>query len=220
MPLLVGTIVITLLMIFGVTLMFSGDQNATAGSDTVLEESVLVNGSENVKGATESAQVTVVEFSDFQCPACKSAQPLVTQLMAEYGENVRFIYRHYPLVSIHPNAQAAAVFAEAAADQGKFWEVHDLLFEKQSEWSGSTNGAELLQTFLSYAQALELDTAKLEERMNEPSILEVIQRDVSDGNTAGISGTPTFYVNGVQTSAPQLLSAVETIVTGSSESTE
>lgn len=217
MPLLLGTIVITLLMIVGIAFMFSGGAATSVNDVAPVAEAVLVPDNPNEKGATESAQVTVVEFSDFQCPACRATAPLVSQLVATYGDTVRFIYRHYPLVSIHRNAQAAAVFAQAAAQQGKFWEIHDILFEKQSEWSDITNSDQLQEKFLSYAQSLELDIPMLIESMNDSSVLEAVQRDVADGNTANLTGTPTFFVNGIQTPAPQLLSAVELLVVNTPE---
>lgn len=216
MPLLLGTIVVTLVMIVGVAFMFSGDSTPTTSDATPVADSVLIPENPHVKGATESAQVTVVEFSDFQCPACRATTPLVQQLLATYGDSVRFIYRNYPLVSIHKNAQAAAIFAEAAAEQGKFWEVHDLLFATQLEWS-DTKADELQAQFMTYAETLEMDLPRLEEKMNDSTVLEAIQRDVADGNTANVAGTPTFFVNGVQTPAPQLLSAVELLVVNSPE---
>lgn len=220
LPLLLGTIGITLLMIIGVAFMFSGDGTTSPDQAVPVAEDVLLPEGAHTKGATESAQVTVVEFSDFECPACKAAQPLVERLMSTYGESVQFVYRHYPLVSIHPNAQPAAIFAEAAADQGKFWEVHDLLFETQSEWSDISDRTELQETFMRYAESLDMDVERLQEKMNDEAVLAVVQRDVSDGNTANISGTPTFYVNGVQTPAPQLLSTVESLVVNIPESGE
>lgn len=217
MPLLLGTIVVTLVMIVGVAFMFSGDSTPNVADATPVADTVLLPENPHEKGATESAQVTVVEFSDLQCPACRSVQPLVNQLMATYGDSVRFVYRHYPLISIHKNAQAAAIFAEAAAEQGKFWEVHDMLFDTQAEWSNISKADELQATFMKYAETLEMDIPRLEEKMNDTAVLEAIQRDVADGNAANITGTPTFFVNGVQTPAPQLLSAVESLVVNTPE---
>ncbi|MCA9369066.1 thioredoxin domain-containing protein [Candidatus Woesebacteria bacterium] len=211
-PLLIGTLVVTLMMIIGVAVIFSNPSDSQTAQDVVpVAEGTLVPEGANVKGATESA-VTIVEFSDFQCPACKATQPLVDGVMAQYGEDVTLVFRNYPLISIHRNAQAAAVFAEAAAEQDAFWEVHDKLFEMQSEWEGITSADELRATFVRYAQELGLDTAKLEEDMENSAVVARVQRDISDGNAANINATPTFYVNGVRTPAPQLLSAVEELV--------
>lgn len=211
-PLLIGTLVVTLMMIIGVAVIFSNPSDSQTAQDVVpVAEGTLVPEGANVKGATESA-VTIVEFSDFQCPACKATQPLVDGVMAQYGEDVTLVFRNYPLISIHRNAQAAAVFAEAAAEQDAFWEVHDKLFEMQSEWEGITSADELRATFVGYAKDLGLDTAKLEEDIDNPVVAARVQRDISDGNAANINATPTFYVNGVRTPAPQLLSAVEELV--------
>ena len=91
-------------------------------------------GDANVKGKAGS-KVTIVEFSDFQCPYCSRAYPVVNQVMKEYGDKVQLVFKQFPLVSIHPHAQKAAEAAACAADQGKFWEMHNALFEHQSEWS-------------------------------------------------------------------------------------
>lgn len=211
LPLLIGTIAVTLIMVLGIAFMFSGSTTPTGDTNPVAE-SVLVPENAITKGATESAQVTVVEFSDFQCPACRAAQPLVEQLVAEYGDSVKVVFRHYPLYSIHPNAEAAAVFAQAAHEQDAFWKVHDVLFQTQSEWSDISDSDALRTTFLSYAEDLELDIVRLEEKMSDQAVLDAVRRDVSDGNTANVAGTPSFYVNGVLTPAPQLLSTVESLV--------
>ena len=212
LPLLLGTIGFTLLMIVGIAFFFSGDPTSPEEQLTPVAAEVLVGDAVNVRGATESATVTVVEFSDLECPACRAAQPLVTQLLAEYGDQVQFVFRHYPLVSIHPNAQPAAVFAQAAADQGKFWEVKELLFASQPEWSAIRDSEELTTTFLGYAESLGLSTSELETTMKDARVLDIVRKDMSDGNTAGITGTPTFFVNGVRTPAPQLLSTVASLL--------
>lgn len=103
------------------------EQNENAEPIALLE-------TDQVKGK-ENASVTLIEYADFQCPACASYAPVVEQLEENYGDRVRFVFRHFPLISIHKNAYAASVATEAAGAQGKFWEMHDLLFERQSEWS-------------------------------------------------------------------------------------
>ena len=119
----------------------TGSEKATDYSKTLQDSGAfdpknvaLTIGTSSVKGP-ENAKITVVEFSDFQCPFCSRALPTVKQVMSEYKDNVRLVYKHLPLVSLHPRAHITAQAAECAKDQGKFWEFHDQLFEKQAEWS-------------------------------------------------------------------------------------
>lgn len=114
-------------------------QDAAAGGAFNPVKKDVQTGSASVRG-NQSAAVTIVEYSDFQCPYCSRALPTVNQLLTEYGDKVKLVYKHFPLEQIHPNARLAAVAAECAKDQGKFWEMHDKLFEKQTEWSSLSQG--------------------------------------------------------------------------------
>lgn len=220
LPLLIGTMVVTLLLVVGIAFFFSGDGTQTSGVSPVTDTALLVSDTQNVKGATESAQVTVVEFSDLQCPACKAAHPLISQLTQKYGDKVKIVYRHFPLESIHKNAKYAAQFAQAAALQGKFWEVVDVLFARQQEWSDLGSKEELNTAFLSYLDGLEIDKTALLAKIEDTSVVQRVEQDTVDGNKIGINSTPTFFVNGVPTSAPQLVTAVESIVATAPEKTE
>ncbi len=220
LPLLIGTMVVTLLLVVGIAFFFSGDGTQTSGVSPVTDTALLVSDTQNVKGATESAQVTVVEFSDLQCPACKAAHPLTSQLTQKYGDKVKIVYRHFPLESIHKNAKYAAQFAQAAALQGKFWEVVDVLFARQQEWSDLGSKEELNTAFLSYLDGLEIDKTALLAKIEDTSVVQRVEQDTVDGNKIGINSTPTFFVNGVPTSAPQLVTAVESIVATAPEKTE
>jgi protein-disulfide isomerase len=151
--------------------------------------------------AMGTGEVTVVEFSDFQCPACQSVEAPLKQILAKYPDKVVLVYRHFPLTSIHPNAQIAAQAAEAADNQGKFWEMHDLLFAKQAEWSGQENPREALAA---YATLLGMDTAKFIAELESQAGKDVIAADVVAATKYRISGTPTFYVNGIKTEFGQL----------------
>lgn len=113
--------------------------------------------------------------------------------MKDYDGKVTFVFRNYPLESIHKNALAAAKYAEASAKQGKFWQMHDKLYETQKEWSELGDPT---TKFAEYATALGMDPAKLKSDANEASIAALIKRDQADGDTAGVTGTPTFFVNG------------------------
>lgn len=206
-PLLLGTIVGTLLLIVAVAFFFSQD-NAEQIS---LEPNLVSEGGRHTFGP-DDALVTVVEFSDFQCPACRAAAPQVDALKAQYPEQVQIIYRHFPLDQIHPNARLAAVASEVAAESELFWEYHDLLFENQPTWSAITERTDLVEAFASYAEELEIDKAAFLERIEASELAQHVETDRQLGNSVGVDGTPTFFVNGVRTTAPQLLPTVESIL--------
>jgi protein-disulfide isomerase len=154
------------------------------------------------KGA-QTAPVTVVEFTDFQCPSCAAAHPVLDRLVAESGGRVRLVVRDFPLAQ-HENAFKAAEAAEAAREQGKYWEYVDVLFRNQSAL-----GAEQLKQ---YASALGLDRAKFDAALDSGKFAEQVRRDVLDGQKLGISGTPTIFVNGRrqrETSYESLKAAVD-----------
>ncbi len=130
----------------------------------------------------------VEEFSDFQCPACKSAVPIVERLLSQYGDRVQVQYRHFPLDQIHKRAFAAARSSECANDQGKFWEMHDALFANQPDFSKD----ELIQ----YARDIELDAELFTTCFESSAHGKTVRSDQADGRKKGVSGTPTFFVNG------------------------
>lgn len=207
-PLLIGTILGSILLIVGIAYFFSSTSQVGQESQSVSQEQVAGE-ARLVKGATESAKVQIVEFSDFQCPACRAAQPAVNEVMQQYGDQVQLIYRHFPLDSIHPNARDAALASEVAAQSGKFWEMHDLLFANQSEWGKIANRDELYQKFSDYAQQIQIDKNEFLAKIKDnQEIRDLVQADTQLGNDLKVSATPTFYVNGQQSSAPQLLQAV------------
>ena len=139
-----------------------------------------------------TGDVYLVEFGDYQCPACASVNPDIEKLKEEYKDTMTFVYRNFPLPG-HANAQAAAEAAEAAASQGKFWEMHTLLFEKQNEWSALADPNSL---FTQYAESLGLDKEQFADDITGKANKDRISSDQSDGYAVGVSGTPTFFVNG------------------------
>lgn len=147
--------------------------------------------SPHVKGNSEAA-VLLQKYSDFQCPACATAVEPVNQLLSEYGDQIRFEYKHFPL-PIHASAEMAARAAEAAGLQGKFYEYHDLLFTNQRVWSASTNP--MLQ-FSQYASELELDMAEFRRHVNASLVRDKVREYAAEGRALGITGTPTFFLNG------------------------
>lgn len=236
-PLLLGTIVGTVVLIIVVAFMFSGDSGSQQTSTEPVPQEILLEGArhpysstqettiaENVgeNQATESGEnvlerITIVEFSDFQCPACKAALPAVEAVKAAFPGQIEMYYRHFPLDSIHPNARTAALASEAAAatqpeNSQVFWDFHDKLFAEQQSWSNIRSRDELTDTFATYAEELGIDRNEFLEKMEDDSLAGLVNQDYALGTQLGITGTPTFYVNGVKTSAPQLITTVETLL--------
>ncbi len=145
----------------------------------------------HIKGA-EGAVVTLVEYSDLQCPACAAFQPYVDEVVAAYGDSLKFEYKHFPL-PIHPYAEVAARAAEAAGIQGKFFEYSNLLFTNQATWSKAINPN---INFIQYAEELGLDTDQFKRHMNASLVRDKIRADSEAGRELGITGTPTFFLNG------------------------
>jgi protein-disulfide isomerase len=137
----------------------------------------------------ESAPVTIIEFSDYQCPFCSRAEPTIKNLVERYGDQIRLVYRHYPLDRIHPRARAAAEAAVCAEEQDRFWAFHEQLFANQRK----LEDADLEQ----YASNVGLDLEAFNACRQRPDVKARVQADVSAGEAAGVSGTPAFFVNGI-----------------------
>lgn len=148
------------------------------------------------KIATESAKINIVEFGDYECPSCAAAHSTIKKILQNYSGKINFVFRNFPLPQ-HPFGMTAAKAAEAAGEQGKFWQMHDMLYEKQNEWSISSQPAE---QFKNYAKDLGFDTAKFESDVNSNKYDQKIQRDIADGNVLGVDATPTFFINGLKIS--------------------
>ena len=158
----------------------------------------------------KNAKVTVVEYSDFQCPFCQRFEPSVQQMLNEYSKDVRFVYRHFPLDAIHPNARPAAIASECAAEQGKFFEFHKQLFAKQDQL-----GDALYQQL---AKDFTLDIAKFNDCLQSDRPGARVDADYQSGIVAGVQGTPTTFVNGNPVSGAQpyeiLKSAIDAELNG------
>lgn len=144
-----------------------------------------------IRGNATSA-VTLIEYSDLQCPACAAYFPLVERLVKENGDKFRFVYRNFPL-SQHINAIPAAHAAGAAGKQGKFWEMHDMLFTKQTDWESATDAKGI---FTEYAKTLGLDMEKFAIDIDSKEVADKVDADLKSGLKAGVNATPTFYLNG------------------------
>lgn len=139
------------------------------------------------------AKASLVEYSDFQCPACGQFEPVVEEILKQYGDQLKFEYKNFPLLQIHPFAEAAAVAAEAAGQQGKYFEFHNLLFAKQAEW---TSGIAPGTFFNKYAKDLGMDVTTFEQQQRSSLIKDKIKADYKAAIALGLTSTPTFYLNG------------------------
>ena len=148
---------------------------------------IPVGESDHSQGNSQ-APLILLEYGDYECPYCGEAYSKVKRVQRELGDNLRFVFRNFPLSQIHPHALSAALAAEAAALQGKFWEMHDMLFENQRGLSDAN--------LMAYANALELDFAKFTADMQSDEVQQRVQGDFMSGVRSGVNGTPTFFING------------------------
>jgi protein-disulfide isomerase len=202
--------IIVIAVLFGGYKLWQWIQTPTAPSPVAAVE-IPVDESDWVKGSAE-ASVTLIEFSDFQCPACRAYYPLVKQLTDEFPDDLRVVYKHFPLTTVHLNAYDAAVASEAAGVQGKFWEMHDILFERQTEWESENDPA---GKFAEYAKEIGLDEEKFRSDLASSELAAGVDSDVELGNSLGVNATPTFYLKGGKISVPpqsfeQFKSLIET----------
>jgi protein-disulfide isomerase len=142
---------------------------------------------DHAQGPT-SATLTLVEYGDYECPYCGRAYPIVKAVQKRLGAKLRFVFRNFPLAEIHPHAENAALAAEAAGELGKFWEMHDALFENQRSLGQSQ--------LASYAEALGLDAGAFSKQLHSQPLIERVREDFMSGVRSGVNGTPTFFING------------------------
>ena len=143
------------------------------------------------------AKVTIVEYADFQCPACKNMSAVLDQIMTEFNQHVKVVYRDFPLRSIHQNAQISAQAAEAAGLQDKFWEMHDVLFDNQETWS-TMKSPELEEQFAAYAEDLGLDVEKFNSDLNSSAVKNIVNEEADQAADMKLTGTPTLFINGTK----------------------
>jgi len=204
---LIGKVIVIITLFVVVGAVFWGIRTQDSGSKNV---NVEVTDEDTYLG-NKDARVTLVEYSDFQCPACKAYEDIVKQLRDAYSaEDLRIVYRHFPLRSVHPNADLAAQAAEAAGEEGKFWEMKDELFKNQAEWSKEKDPRGL---FGAYAKAIGLDVAEFEEDLlPEDDAKERVEKDYQSGLALGVSSTPTFILNGVIIKNPQTIDEFKSLI--------
>ena len=185
-----GVLAAIILVFVGIAA-FSGDKAKAPSSSSKGQLS------QHVKGQGTSG-VTLTEYGDFQCPACEAYEPTVKSVVAEYGDKIKFQFRNFPLSSIHKNAFAGARAAEAANLQGKFWEMHDLLYES-ANWQVWTQADNPNTYFNQYAQQLDLNLGQFKTDFASSKVNDTVNADLAEGTKLGIDSTPTFFVNGKKT---------------------
>lgn len=170
----------------GGSIIYSGNISSKANEGVVFEA--------HVKGNPDAA-VTLTEYSDFQCPACAQFYTVIEELLAEKGDSIRFEYKHFPLISIHQFAVPAGKAAEAAGQQGQFFEMHNKLFENQDAWSNSPTPQAFFST---YAEELGLDMNLFKQHMRASVIDDKIKAEFNEARELGLTGTPSFFLNGAR----------------------
>lgn len=158
-----------------------------------------------VRGSASAAN-TLIEYGDFECPTCGAAYWEVKHLLASFGRELAFAFRHFPLAELHPNAELAAEAAEAAGEQGQFWELHDLMFEHQDDLEPAS--------LVNFAGSLGLDVDRFIAELNQGVYQPAVRRDFMDGVRHGVSGTPTFFVNGERYAGPPNARGLERALRG------
>ena len=201
---LIGIGIVTLALFIGGIVMLARRSDPTVSQTA--DPAILVREDAYRLGA-ENPQVTLVEFSDFQCPFCAQAHPVVEAIVAAYPDKVAFVFRHFPLLQ-HQYAVQAGEAAEAAGAQGKYWEMTALIFKNQTAWAESSDALPLFQQ---YAGELELDLEQFNQAMADHTFRTKVQQGVADGNVLGVNSTPSFFINGEKFSGSmnQLKTAIE-----------
>ncbi len=178
-------------------LLFNMEPQADQNTPKLADAGKLVRDDSYSLGNKDSKAV-LVEFLDFQCEACRAAYPVTKRVLAEYGDKVRFVQRYFPLPG-HKNGKIAAQAAAAAGEQGKYWEMQEKLFENQEIWGSdqrAVSQSQAFEIFKGYARELSLDEAKFTESVKSEKFMDVIKRDIADGEALNVNSTPTFFLNG------------------------
>jgi protein-disulfide isomerase len=206
-------IIVAVIVVFIGIFAITGNKSSTSGGKS--SSGTLT---QHVEGVGQD-HITLVEYGDYQCPYCAEYYPFIKQAETEFNQQITFQFRNFPLTSLHPNAFAAARAAEAAGLQNKFWQMHDALYdqsdlyyqenEKISNWVGASDPTTF---FNQYAQQLGLNVNQFKTDYASTKVNDLVNADMSEGNKLGITGTPTFYIDGKQTQIGQSLGSFETAI--------
>jgi protein-disulfide isomerase len=189
---IIGISILTIVLVVGAALLFGGAAQTTPGNGQPIKNtSVLIR--KTSPEINNHSKVTLVEFGDFECPACGEEYPVVTQILKNYKGKINYVFRNFPLPQ-HANAPEAAEAAEAAKAQGNFFGMFNLLYQNQNSWADASDPTSY---FVSYAKALHLNIKQFESDVKNKKYANVIQQDVNDGYAVSVNATPTFFLNGV-----------------------
>jgi len=199
-----------LVLVVGIFIVSKTSTTTQVASKEQSQEILTVKNDDWVKGE-ESALLTIIEYLDFECEACRVYYPITKQLKEEYKDKVRFVVRYFPLPG-HKNSMTSALAVEAAGKQGKFWEMHDILYEKQKEWGEKFVADPSI--FEEYAKQIGLDMEKYKSDINTQEVKDRINRDKEEAVSLGIQGTPTFFINGERIPNPKGYEDFKSIIDG------
>jgi protein-disulfide isomerase len=187
----IGLVVATVVVVIALVALINTKNSATQASPT--EAAEVVRSDSHQLSAADDEKAVLVEFLDFECESCLAAYPFIEDLRSKYEGELTIVSRYFPLAG-HPNSMNAALAVEAAAAQGKFDEMYHRMFETQNEWSHSADSQ--AATFRGYAEDLGLDLAAYDDAIADPATAARIEQDKNDGTALGVSGTPTFFLDG------------------------
>lgn len=190
-----GAVGVIVLVIIGLIMLVNAPSSPSSDTANVAPVS-----QKDITNGENKAKVTLIEYSDFQCPACAAYHPVVTRLLEDYKGKIFFVYRIFPLTNIHPHAKISAKAAYAAYKQNKFFEMSDLLFTNQKDWSTTSDPTGI---FMDYAKQLKLDTKKFQNDMNSDETKKYVDDSEKQAQAEGINSTPTFILNGIKIKNPQ-----------------
>ena len=210
---IIGIVVATVvILVVGAILLGNGSTSASTSSASQSDAPKVNNSQlltkESYQTTPKGAVVTMVEFSDFECPGCGRIAPIVSQLLKEYKGKINVVYHNFPL-PMHTDGKIAAQAAIAAGNQGKFWQMHDILFANQDAWSENNKAQSI---FIGYAKQLKLNINKFNQDITSSSVINRMNSDVADGNALGVDSTPTFYINQHKYLGDYSLSAFEGVI--------
>jgi NhaA family Na+:H+ antiporter len=200
-------IVIAVVLAGGAALVLT-KQSADTPETSSANTNVVTKGGGHFRGPA-NAPITLMEFGDYQCPTCGAYAPIVLDLMKRYPTQIRLEFHHFPLVQLHPNAMAAALAAEAAGDQGKFFEMHDTIFAHQQDWSRLSNPE---SEFMIYAGQLGLNVNQFMQATRSPDVQSRVLQDVVRARDANVNAVPAFFINGQAIQLPNNLDAFSAVI--------
>ena len=205
LPFVIIALVFVVAIVGGTWLLRAPQRPERPGNSNAQQTAANTQGADppRIRGEA-NAPVTIEEFGDFQCPPCAATHPLLKTIEAQYGSRLRVIFRNFPLRNLHPHALNAARAAEAAGLQGKYWEMHDMIYENQATWTTAERPQDI---FTSYARALNLDLDRFSNDVRSGEVMERIRNDFARGESLGVTGTPTLFLNGRELRSEEVTTA-------------